>query len=241
MEEIEIELLQEKEEQEIELMEESKDEQEISLENEPSLYGINSINDYEELDNKPQINNVELSGNKTLEELGIKQEYTANDITFEDGTTFQEKYNSGELNGTDGYTPVKGVDYFDGKNGVDGKDGYTPIKGVDYRDGKDGSNGIDGVSCTHSWNGTTLTITSASGTTSANLKGETGLQGIQGIAGKDGYTPIKNVDYFDGKDGANGKDGYTPVKGTDYFTEADKQEMVQLVLNSLPNSEGVSY
>jgi hypothetical protein len=37
--------------------------------------------------------------------------------------------------GDDGYTPVKGVDYFDGK---DGKDGYTPIKNKDYFDGKDG-------------------------------------------------------------------------------------------------------
>lgn len=38
-------------------------------------------------------------------------------------------------NGKDGYTPVKGVDYFDGTNGRDGKDGadgYTPIKGKDY-------------------------------------------------------------------------------------------------------------
>ena len=34
--------------------------------------------------------------------------------------------------------------------------------------------GDDGVSCTHSWNGTTLTITSASGTSSADLKGDTG-------------------------------------------------------------------
>lgn len=67
--------------------------------------------------------------------------------------------------GKDGYTPVKGVDYFDGK------DGYTPIKGTDYFDGKSGK---DGVSCTHSWNGTTLTVTSASGTSSANLKGDKG-------------------------------------------------------------------
>jgi hypothetical protein len=38
-------------------------------------------------------------------------------------------------NGKDGYTPVKGVDYFDGANGKDGKDGedgYTPVKGKDY-------------------------------------------------------------------------------------------------------------
>lgn len=40
-------------------------------------------------------------------------------------------------NGKDGYTPVKGVDYFDGKDGQRGADGYTPVKGVDYFDGKD--------------------------------------------------------------------------------------------------------
>jgi len=37
--------------------------------------------------------------------------------------------------GDDGYTPIKGVDYFDGEKGekgTDGKDGYTPQKGVDY-------------------------------------------------------------------------------------------------------------
>lgn len=55
--------------------------------------------------------------------------------------------------GTNGRTPVKGVDYFDGKDGgqgpkggdgKNGEDGYTPIKGVDYFDGKDGEDGKDG-------------------------------------------------------------------------------------------------
>lgn len=41
-------------------------------------------------------------------------------------------------------------------------------------DGKDGINGQDGISCTHSWSGTTLEITSASGTSSVDLKGEKG-------------------------------------------------------------------
>lgn len=34
--------------------------------------------------------------------------------------------------GEPGYTPVKGVDYFDGQPGKDGQDGKTPVKGVDY-------------------------------------------------------------------------------------------------------------
>ena len=41
--------------------------------------------------------------------------------------------------GKDGYTPIKGKDYFDGK------DGYTPIKDKDYFDGKDGLDGEDAV------------------------------------------------------------------------------------------------
>lgn len=213
---------------------ETKLEEEVDIGNIETDYQSEQIvtSNYEELNNLPKINNVEIIGNKSLEELGIKQEYTANDITFEDGMTFQEKYNSGELKGADG------------KDGTDGIDGYTPQKNVDYFDGKpgkDGSNGIDGVSCSHSWNGTTLTITSASGTSSANLKGE---QGIQGVAGEDGYTPVKGKDYFDGINGQNGKDGIdgkTPIKGEDYYTEADKQEMVQLVLNALPSANEVSY
>ena len=42
---------------------------------------------------------------------------------------------------------------------------------------------------------------------------ESGPRGLQGIPGKDGYTPVKGVDYFDGKDGAPGADGITPHIG----------------------------
>lgn len=155
--------------------------------------------------------------------------------------------------GDEGKTPVKGVDYFDGKdgtsvtvqsvsessadggintvtfsdgkavsikNGGKGSDGFSPVVSVQDvsgghkvtitdRDGAktfdvmDGKDGKDGISTTHSWSGTTLTITSASGTSSANLIGPAG------------------------------DDGKTPVKGTDYFTAADKSEMVTQVKNSL--------
>jgi hypothetical protein len=82
---------------------------------------------------------------------------------------------------------------------------------------------LDGVSATHEWNGTVLSITSASGTSSVDLKGDVGPvgpQGKDGVNGKDGYTPIKGKDYFDGapgKDGINGldgRDGVTPHIGT---------------------------
>lgn len=62
--------------------------------------------------------------------------------------------------------------------------------------GTGGAPGKDGVSATHRWQGTTLIITSASGTSSANLKGE------------------------------KGDPGKTPQKYVDYWTEGDKQEII---------------
>lgn len=75
-------------------------------------------------------------------------------------------------------------------------------------DGAAGADGEDGIPCTHVWNGTTLTVTSASGTSSADLKGEKGDM---------------------------------PVNGVDYNTDADKAEMVALVLSALPAWSGGDY
>lgn len=111
--------------------------------------------------------------------------------------------------------------------------------------------GADGVSVTHIWNGTTLMVTSASGTSSANLKGDPGTNGIDGV----GVSSVKQTTTSTADDGNNvititltngttstftvqngskgstggkgdkGDAGYTPVRGTDYWTEADKNEM----------------
>lgn len=53
-------------------------------------------------------------------------------------------------------------------------------------------------------------------------QGMTGV-GKTGPKGDPGYTPQKNVDYFD---------GVTPVKGIDYFTPEEKAEMVEEVIES---------
>lgn len=138
---------------------------------------------------------------------------SAYEIALKNGFVGSEVEWLESLHGKDGYTPVKGVDYFDGINGADGKDGsdgqpgkdgYTPVKGVDYFDGAPGKDGKDGV---------------------------------DGDTGPAGYTPVKGVDYFDGKDGETGPAGYTPVKGVDYYTEAEKAELVQETVSSLQSEE----
>lgn len=109
-------------------------------------------------------------------------------LTYSNGKT----YNVGTVKGDKG------------ENGLDGKDGEN---GKNGKDGKDGENGIP---TTHSWNGSVLTVTSASGTSSADLKGEKGDKGEKGEKGDNGE---------------KGVDGYTPVKGIDYWSSADKKEM----------------
>lgn len=72
----------------------------------------------------------------------------------------------------------------------------------------------------------------------AGPQGEIGPQGIQGPKGDTGEQGIQGPK---GDPGAQGEAGYTPIKGTDYFTEADKQEMVQLVLASVIDGNEVSF
>ena len=84
-------------------------------------------------------------------------------------------------------------------------------------------------------------MTSASGTTSADLKGEKGDQGIQGAQGEKGEKGDKGDQGATGEKGDTGADGKTPVRGIDYWTDADKTEIVDSVLAALPSAEGVSY
>lgn len=97
---------------------------------------------------------------------------------------------SGEF---DGYTPVKGVDYFDGVDGKDGKDGHTPVKGVDYFDGEKGDKGDP------------FTYEDFTPEQLASLKGDKGDKGADGKDGANGK---------DGKDGQNGADGKDGISAT---------------------------
>lgn len=89
------------------------------------------------------------------------------------------------------YTIKNGNWYFEDKDlGIKAvaKDGYTPIKGKDYFDGEKGEKGDP------------FTYKDFTKEQLNKLRGKDGLNGRDGRDGNDGYTPIKNKDYFDGKD-----------------------------------------
>ena len=76
--------------------------------------------------------------------------------------------------GDTGATGAQGPKGDTGDTGVAGAQGPQGPKGDT---GEAGADGNDGVSCTHVWNGTVLSVTSASGTSSADLVGPQGPTG----------------------------------------------------------------
>lgn len=106
-------------------------------------------------------------------------------FTYQDFT--QEQLNA--LKGPQGEPGVKG-DKGDAFTYADfTQEQLEALRGPQGQAGKDGSNGKDGkdgVSITHTWNGTSLSITSASGTSQVDLKGQKGDQGQIGPQGPQG-------------------------------------------------------
>lgn len=97
-----------------------------------------------------------------------------------------------------------------GAKGDPGEKGDKGEQGKDGIQGPQGEKGADGISVTHSWSGAVLTINSASGSSSANLrgpKGDRGDQGAQGIQGEQGEQGIQ------GPRGEKGPQGETGPKG----------------------------
>lgn len=93
--------------------------------------------------------------------------------------------------GMKGETGPQGIQGLKGETGPQGDQGLQGIRGPQGPQGAKGDigpqgpAGEDGVSITHSWSGTILSITSASGTSNRDLKGE---KGDSGTNGKDGIT-----------------------------------------------------
>ena len=153
------------------------------------------------------------------------------------------------VRGTDGYTPIKGVDYFDGEKGDSGVYiGSTPGENDRVWINPDDDEVLDIV--TREEVEQIISNIDLDGYATEDYV-EAAISEIELTPGKDGYTPIKGVDYFDGEPG---KDGYTPVKGVDYFdgkdgvdgkdyilTTADKQEIAGMVEVETPDVDMSKY
>ena len=128
--------------------------------------------------------------------------------------------------GQDGYSPTVSVS----KSGkvtsitITDKNGTKTATINDGADGTNGTNGKDGT------NGTSVTVQSVSESSADG--------GSNTVTFSDGKTlTVKNGSKgstgANGTNGTNGKDGYTPIKGVDYYTEADKSEFSEYIASEL--------
>ena len=177
--------------------------------------------DYAHLSNRPSINGVELNGDKSLEDLNIRQTYTADDISFTDGETFQQKFNNGELKGQDGVSGTNGITPHIGDNGnwfIGETDTNKPSQGTN------GLNGNDGVGITKSEVNTSgeLVITYSNGdsTNLGKIVGKDGLDGTNGQNGLSAYEIAKNggfigtkEDWLESLKGEKGEQGEQGIQG----------------------------
>lgn len=220
----------------------------------------------------------------TVEQLAALKGEKGDAFTYADFTAEQLARLKGEKGdtGQDGYTPKKGIDYFDGAKGdAFTYEDFTPAQLAALK-GEKGETG-KGLTILGSF-ATEAELRKAIASPDAGdaygvgaarpydiyiydgkaqrwdnhgplqgAKGEKGdpftytdftkeqLAALKGERGQDGYTPQKNVDYFDGAKGEKGdpftyddfteaqlaalkgergQDGYTPQKGIDYFDGA---------------------
>lgn len=151
-------------------------------------------------------------------------------IWLEQGNTGSEQDYLNSLkgkDGEDGYTPIKGKDYFDGEDGVDG---YTPIKGIDYFDGKDGTDGTPAyfhVRYSANANGNPMTTTPTSTTKYMGVNSTTSSTAPTSYSAYT-WSLIKGADGegTPGKDGENGLTPYLHIKYSEdgiTFTPADDE------------------
>lgn len=101
------------------------------------------------------------------------------------------------------FTPEQ-LEALRGPQGVQGPPGAD---GEDGQDGAPGADGADGVGCTHSWSGSVLTVTSASGTSSADLRGPKGDSFTYADFTSEQLDALRGEDGADGAPGADGQDG----------------------------------
>ena len=178
--------------------------------------------DYNALQNKPAINGIVLQGNVSSTSLGIKDgEQGPAGPQGEKGDTGPQgpKGDQGDP-GPEGPQGPKGDQGDPGPEGPQGPKGDPGPAGPQGEPGPQGETGPQGP------------------------KGDTGDTGPQGPAGADGAPGPQGPQGETGPEGpqgpagADGTDGYTPQRGVDYWTEADRQQMVQDVIDALPVYNG---
>ena len=130
------------------------------------------------------------------------------DFVKEDSDVFSD-YTWNKIRGDDGYTPIKGIDYFDGQPGRDGNDGKSKYLHIRYSQNADGSN-----STTNPANAKYIgvAVTESNSPPAISLYNWTlikGTDGTPGEPGKDGQTSYLHIKYSNDGESFTSNNGET--------------------------------
>lgn len=145
--------------------------------------------------------------------------------------------------GEDGRTPIKGVDYFDGKDGQSGADGSSSFLWVRYSQTADGANmSISPTGAKYIGIATTLTPSAPASPTSYQWSLIKGSDGVKGEDGEDGRSSYLHIKYSnDGGQTFTANNGETVGDwiGTYVdFTYADSNNVSDYTWNKIKGEQG---
>ena len=114
--------------------------------------------------------------------------------------------------------------------------------GKDGSNGLDGKDGKDGVSVSHTWNGTSLSITSASGTSEMDLRGPAGQDYILTQDDKTEIAGLVDLSNYYTKTEIDEALGNVSVDLTNYYTKTEIDNLLaNLPAGDIPSGEEVKF
>ena len=150
---------------------------------------------------------------------------------FQDGNIYVVKDKKAREEAAKKLNASQGAEHAGKFLAVDAEGNIVPTEGG--VSGEDGADGKDGVSVTHSWDGTKLKLTSASGTDTVDLKGDKGDRGEQGLQGEQGIPGEKGDKGDKGEKGDKGDTGATGPQGTPTTINGKSGESITLFLRDI--------
>ena len=115
-------------------------------------------------------------------------------------------------------------------------------QGEPGRDGLDGKDGKDGVSVSHTWNGTSLSITSASGTSEMDLRGPAGQDYVLTQDDKTEIAGLVDLSNYYTKTEIDEALGNVSVDLSDYYTKTEIDNLLaNLPAGDIPSGEEVKW
>ena len=168
-------------------------------------------------------------------------------FTYEDFT--QEQLNA--LKGPQGEPGVKGdkgdaftyADFTQEQlEALRGPQGIQGVPGETGPAGEPGQSGKDGVSVSHTWNGTSLSITSASGTSEMDLRGPAGQDYVLTQDDKTEIAGLVDLSNYYTKTEIDEALGNVSVDLSDYYTKTEIDGLLaNLPAGDIPSGEEVKF